>query len=187
MESDEVEIIEGIAYKLGDAIDCDAIIPVRYCIRPTEDILRERCLTHIDKQFPETANTGLILIAGRDFGRGSANENSVNALLACQVRAVVAESFARIFRRNAPNLGLPTLACPGVAKKIQPGDRLKVDLNAWTLSGEDGNLRMKFAPVSPIERDIILSGGLIPYLVGRRDALGVRLKPNTGSEDFDRP
>ncbi len=163
-------VIEGSAYLLGDFVDADAIIPVRYCTRPTAEILVRRCLTQIDADFPAKVRRGLILVAGKDFGRGSANENSVRALQLSGVQAVVARSYGVLFRRNAVNLGLPILECGEVVEATEAGDLIEVDLENWRCANITAGVEADAVSISEIEREILGAGGAIKWIKENRDS-----------------
>lgn len=171
------ERIVGEAYKLGDRIDCDSIIPVRFCTRPGLGVYRKHCLTVIDPDFPEKSRRGLILLVGSEFGRGSANENAVWALASCGVRATVAITFASIFRRNALNLGFFALTCPPLVKESETGDHIEIDLVTWQAHNLTQGLTYPLEELTPLERDILQAGGLIPYLNSLKGDLTPPLKP----------
>ncbi|MFN3820786.1 MAG: 3-isopropylmalate dehydratase small subunit [bacterium] len=158
------ERIVGEAYKLGDRIDCDSIIPVRFCTRPGLGVYRKHCLTIVDPDFPEKSRQGLIILAGGEFGRGSANENAVWALASCGVRAVVAVTFASTFRRNALNLGFFALTCPPLVKESEVGDQIEIDLLEWQAHNHTQGFTFPLEELTPLEGDILRAGGLIPYL-----------------------
>lgn len=156
--------IEGPAYKLGDYVDCDAIIPVAFCTRPTQDNLKQNCLKPLDPEFPKYRKNKHIIVAGRDFGRGSANENAVRSLMFNNVQAVLAESISRIFRRNSTNLGLPALICSYISDSVRPGDIISIDMDTWLVTNENSNEILPLRPISEIEKNILLAGGLINYI-----------------------
>jgi len=165
-------VIEGEAYVLGDYIDSDAIVPVRYCVRPTPDVLTKHCLTMIDIDFPLKARHGLILIAGRDFGRGSANENAVRALLLSGVRAVVAISFGLLFRRNAVNLGLPIMCCSKLVAGTASRDKVEVNFDHQRCANLTAGHEFAAEPLSDIELGIIRAGGLVKWVKsGKMEAI----------------
>lgn len=157
-------VIEGEAYRLGDYVDADAIIPVRYCTRPTTDALTKHCLTLVDPDFPLRAKRGLILLAGKDFGRGSANENAVRALLLSGVRGVVATSFGLLFRRNAVNMGLPLMISPDLVNSSETGDRVGLDLKNNRCGNLAKGIEFPAEALSEIERGILLAGGLVNWV-----------------------
>lgn len=163
-------LIEGNAYRLGDFVDADAIIPVRYCTRPTPEVLVRRCLTQIDADFPAKARRGLIIVAGKDFGRGSANENSVRSLQLCGVKAVVASSFGLLFQRNAINLGLPILECSEIVETSESGDRIEIDMENWICANVTAGVEVAPVPLSGVEKAILDAGGAIEWIKINRES-----------------
>ncbi len=164
----ESPIIEGMVYPLGDYINCDSIIPVRFCTRPSVDVIKDNCLTTIDTGFPIVASKGVVIVAGRDFGRGSSNENSVRALQLCGVKAVVADSLARIFQRNAINLGFVAVECTHIRESVDESQSIKIDLQNWTVKLLTLKKSLRLRPVSVIEREILECGGLISYIKNKK-------------------
>ena len=153
----------GRIHKFGDNIDTDAIIPARYLsIRDPEE-LAKHCMEGVDPDFPKKAKRGDILIAGRNFGMGSSREHAPLALKALGISCVVAQSFARIFFRNAINIGLPAVECPEALEIGDEGDEVEVDL----LRGEIENPRKKqiyrIRSFPPFIIDLISCGGLVEY------------------------
>ncbi len=122
-------IIEGPVIKVGDNIDTDVIIPARYLVYTDPSILAKHAMEPLIPNFFEKASKGVVLVAGRGFGMGSSREQAAIALKAAGVRAVLAESFARIFYRNAINNGLPVLVVPGVSKEVNDGDFVRVNVS----------------------------------------------------------
>lgn len=169
--------VSGVAYKLGDKVDCDTIIPVRFCTRPGLEVYRRHCLTVYDPDFPTKAREGLIIIAGREFGRGSANDNAVWALASCGVKAVVAVSFAHIFHRNAINIGFIALTSPTLVNESETGDELELDLVAWKAYNHFQGSEHLLDELSPLEFEILKAGGLIPYLNALRGEKSQTLLP----------
>lgn len=157
-------LIEGYAYKVGDYIDSDAIIPVRYCTKPTPEILAKRCLTLIDPDFPAKTHRGLIIVAGKAFGRGSANENSVRALQLSGVKAVVAQTFGILFKRNAINLGLPVMESWELVGSSETGDHIEIDLENWRCANSSSGIEAIPVPLSKIEREILNAGGAVEWI-----------------------
>lgn len=160
--------VEGKVYPLGDDVNCDSIIPVRYCIQPTVDVLKDNCLTMIDPDFPFKASKGVIIVAGRNFGWGSSNENSVRALQLSGVKAVIAESLARIFQRNAINIGFVAVECPEIRESVVEDQAIKIDLDRWIVTSDVWKKSMKLNSMSAIEKDILASGDLIGYIKHKR-------------------
>jgi len=166
-------LMQGEAFVLGDHVDSDAIIPVRHCVRPTPDVLTKYCLTAVDSDFPAKAKHGLILVAGRDFGRGSANENAVRALLLSGVRAVVAISFGLLFRRNAVNMGLPIMICPKLVESTKAREKIEVDFENQRCANVSKGHEYTAEPLSEIELRIIRAGGLVNLVKrGQMEAVG---------------
>ena len=113
--------------KYGDNVDTDVIIPARYLNAPDEKSLASHCMEDIDADFAATVEPGDIIVAGANFGCGSSREHAPLAIKACGVKCVIAASFARIFYRNAINIGFPIMECPEAAADIQAGDQVDVD------------------------------------------------------------
>jgi 3-isopropylmalate/(R)-2-methylmalate dehydratase small subunit len=157
-------IIQGTAYIVGDYLDADAIIPVRHCTRPTQEILIKHCLTLIDPDFPLKAQKGLIILAGKDFGRGSANENAVRALQLSGIKAVVAASFGLLFRRNAINMGLPIMQCPQLMAQTKNGNLIELELDNHRCADITAGLEAEAERFSEIEEGIIKAGGLVNWV-----------------------
>ena len=120
-------MIKGRVWKFGDNVDTDAILPARYLIYTDPEELAKYAMTGIDEEFPKKVNKGDIIVAGRNFGCGSSREHAPIGLKALGISLVIAESFARIFYRNAINIGLPLMECKGISKKVDEGDILEVD------------------------------------------------------------
>ena len=156
-------IFEGRVWKYGDHVDTDAIIPARYLNVSTPEALAEHCMEDIDTDFAEEAEPGDIIVAGENFGCGSSREHAPLAIKGSGVSCVVAKNFARIFYRNAINIGLPILACPDAVEGTQAGDRLRVDLTAGTVTNLRTNATYQTSPFPTFIMDIIQAGGLVPY------------------------
>lgn len=162
-------IIKGKVIKVGDNIDTDVIIPSKYLVYTDPEILGKHCLEPLIPNFYERAKEGVILIAGKNFGMGSSREQAAIALKGAGVKAVLAESFARIFFRNAINNGLPVLIVPGISRIVQDGDIIEVR----PIEGKviiEGKGELQAQKLDPKVIEILESGGLIPYL---RRALGI--------------
>ena len=117
----------GKVYKYGDNVDTDVIIPARYLNAPSPDELAKHCMEDIDATFAQKVQPGDIIVGGANFGCGSSREHAPIAIRACGVSCVIAPSFARIFYRNAINIGFPILECPKAAAEIANGDQVSVD------------------------------------------------------------
>jgi len=132
--------LTGRVWKYGDNVDTDAIIPARYLNLSTPEELAKHCMEDIDGTFAESVQCGDIIVGGENFGCGSSREHAPLAIKGSGISCVVAKSFARIFYRNAINIGLPILECPEAAQEAQKGDELTVDLRAGAITnGRSGN------------------------------------------------
>ena len=156
--------MQGRAFKYGDNVDTDVIIPARYCTAYHKAELGPHCLEDLDSTFVERVKPGDIIVAGRNFGCGSSRENAPLAILGAGVGAVIAVSFARIFYRNSINVGLPILESPTAVEAIAEGDSLSIDL----ATGEINNLSRPgiffSAPFPERIREIIDLGGYEEYV-----------------------
>lgn len=153
---------KGRAWVFGDNIDTDALAPGRYMHRPLEE-LAQNCLIDVSPEFASSADAGDIIIAGNNFGVGSSREQAVAALKTRGIVAVVAQSFAGIFYRNAINLGLPALV--GDARNIENGTLVAIDIDKASLSYERGVIKLQQIPDFLLA--IIHDGGLVPNLEKR--------------------
>lgn len=160
-------IFKGNVFKFGDNVDTDVIIPARYLntVDPAE--LARHCMEDIDLTFRDRAATGDIIVAGENFGCGSSREHAPIAIKAAGVSVVIAASFARIFFRNAVNIGLPILECPSAAAQTLDGDRVEVDPVSGRITNRTRKRDFQAAPLPPFVRDIIDDGGLIAYTARR--------------------
>jgi 3-isopropylmalate/(R)-2-methylmalate dehydratase small subunit len=155
----------GRAFVFGDDIDTDVLAPGSLMKLPPQE-LAARCLEAIDPTFAKSVRPGDVLVAGANFGLGSSREQAAVSLKLLGVRAVLAKSFARIFWRNAMNLGLPALAFPQ-ADEIRPGDTLRVDAGAGRVENLTQNRSYAVQPLPPHLLEMIAAGGLIPHLKRR--------------------
>ena len=154
-------------YKYGDNVDTDVIIPARYLNAPDEKSLASHCMEDIDAQVSSTVEPGDIMVAGANFGCGSSREHAPLAIKACGVKCVIAASFARIFYRNAINIGFPILECPEAAAAILPGDAVRVDFKTGVITDETQGRTFQAAPFPAFIDGIIESGGLLKSLKAR--------------------
>lgn len=157
-------IIEGPVIKVGDNIDTDVIIPAKYLVYTDPEILGKHAMEPLDPNFYQRAKNGVILVAGRAFGMGSSREQAAIALKAAGVKAILAESFARIFYRNAINNGLPALVVPGVSREVNEGDYIRVNVSTGEVVVNNGAKVLKARPITGIALEILLKGGLLNYL-----------------------
>ena len=154
-------------YKYGDNVDTDVIIPARYLNDPSEAALASHCMEDIDDQFASTVEPGDIIVAGENFGCGSSREHAPLAIKASNVKCVIAKSFARIFYRNAINIGFPIMECPEAAEDIQAGDSVSVDFSTGVITNETTGKTYQSAPFPAFVDGIISSGGLLKSLKAR--------------------
>jgi 3-isopropylmalate/(R)-2-methylmalate dehydratase small subunit len=161
---------KGKVWKYGDNVDTDAIIPARYLNMSTPEELAQHCMEDVDATFAGAVQAGDVVVAGENFGCGSSREHAPLALKGAGVSCVVARSFARIFYRNAINMGLPILECPQAAEEAESGQQLEVDLKAGQVRNLSNGQVYQAAPYPPFMMALIEAGGLIPYTRGRRKA-----------------
>lgn len=154
-------------YKYGNNVDTDVIIPARYLNAPDEASLASHCMEDIDAQFASTVEAGDIIVAGDNFGCGSSREHAPLAIRASNVKCVIAASFARIFYRNAINIGLPIMESPEAAAEIQPGDTISVDFVTGVITNETSGKTYQAAAFPDFVQGIISSGGLLKSLKAR--------------------
>jgi len=157
-------MMTGRAFKYGDNIDTDVIIPARYLNSSDAQELAEHCMEDLDKNFVNEAKQGDFIVAGKNFGCGSSREHAPIAIKASGVSLVIAETFARIFYRNAINIGLPIMECPDAAKEIEAGDEIFVDIKTGAIKNITKSKEHKAAPFPEFMQDIINAGGLINYI-----------------------
>ena len=153
----------GNCWKYDDNVDTDVIIPARYLNTSDEKELASHCLEDIDTTFAKNVEHGDIIVAGENFGCGSSREHAPIAIKASRVSVVIAKSFARIFFRNAINIGLPILENPEVADDAQKGDKISVDLQNGIVKNITKNKEYKCAKFPQEIQDLIAQGGLINY------------------------
>jgi 3-isopropylmalate/(R)-2-methylmalate dehydratase small subunit len=154
-------------YLYGDNVDTDVIIAARYLNDPSEANLAAHCMEDIDPTFSSTVEAGDIVIGGSNFGCGSSREHAPLSIKACGVKCVIAASFARIFYRNAINIGFPILECPEAAASIQPGDQVSVDFASGKIVDETTGKTFQAAPFPEFINGIIEHGGLMNSLKAR--------------------
>uniref|UniRef100_A0A7C2V9K7 3-isopropylmalate dehydratase small subunit n=1 Tax=Ignisphaera aggregans TaxID=334771 RepID=A0A7C2V9K7_9CREN len=154
-------IVEGRVIKLGDKIDTDVIIPAKHLKYTDPEYLAQHVFEPLDPEFHKKAKDSII-VAGKVFGMGSSREQAAIAIKAAGVKAVVAESFARIFYRNAINNGLPAIVCPDITKEVKDGDVIVVNIETGDVRIGDKTLKCK--GVTGLALEILKAGGLIEYL-----------------------
>jgi 3-isopropylmalate/(R)-2-methylmalate dehydratase small subunit len=154
-------VFGGKALKFGDHVDTDAIIPARYLNSSDPAELAVHCMEVIDRGFPARVHKGDIMVAGENFGCGSSREHAPVAIKACGISCVIAASFARIFYRNAINIGLPILESADASKGIEEGDLLEVDLASGRIENRTSGKTFTSEAFPEFMREIINAGGLI--------------------------
>ena len=159
--------MKGTAWKFGNDIDTDIIIPGRYLIYTDEERLLKHCMEGLDDKFSEKCKKGDFIVAGKNFGCGSSREHAPIALKGVGVAGVIAESFARIFYRNATNVGVPLLEAPGITEIIDDGEEIDVDMDIGTITSQSGKT-IEFKKLPPFMLEILKQGGLIEYLKNKR-------------------
>ena len=155
--------VSGKTHKYGDNVDTDVIIPARYLNTPDAQELAKHCMEDIDAGFAARVRPGEIMVAGRHFGCGSSREHAPLAIKACGVACVIAATFARIFYRNALNIGLPILECPEAAAAIKAGDTVSVDFDTGVITDETTGQTFRGEPFPPFMQELIAAGGLAAY------------------------
>lgn len=157
-------MLEGKVWRYGDNIDTDVIIPARYLNSFDPKELASHCMVDIDESFAPNVQKGDIMVGGRNFGCGSSREHAPIAIKASGVPVVIAASFARIFYRNAINVGLPVLEIGDEVEKIKAGDVLSVDLSTGKIVDETTGDTFQAPPLPGFIQDIAKAGGLIHYV-----------------------
>ena len=159
--------MKGTAWKFGNAIDTDIILPGRYLIYTDEERLSQHCMEGLDAEFNEKCKKGDFIVAGRNFGCGSSREHAPIALKGVGISAVIAESFARIFYRNATNVGVPLLEAPGITQLVNDGEEIDVDMGKGIITSANGE-SINFKKLPPFMLEILEQGGLIEYLKNKK-------------------
>ena len=155
--------LEGTVHKYGANVDTDVIIPARYLAITEPAELAEHCMEDIDAEFVGRVRPGDFIVAATNFGCGSSREHAPLCIKAAGVAAVIAASFARIFYRNAINIGLPILECPEAAEQCDSGDSLSVDLASGEITNTTKGLVFQAKPYPEFMLEIIAAGGLVEY------------------------
>ena len=155
---------EGRVFKFGDNVDTDVIIPARYLNTSVHKELAAHCMEDIDKDFVKNVEEGDFIVANKNFGCGSSREHAPIAIKAAGVSCVIASTFARIFYRNAINIGLPIIECEEAVKAIDAGDRLEVDFSTGEIKNLTKNESYQGEPFPEFMQKIIDNDGLIGYI-----------------------
>jgi 3-isopropylmalate dehydratase small subunit len=162
--------LEGTVWKFGDNIDTDVIIPANYLVTTDMKELGRHCMEGVAPDFAEKFEPGGIIVAGKNFGCGSSREHAPMAIKGAGISCVIAEGFARIFFRNAFNMGLPIFESPGVYKGIEHGDRISVDQNTGEIVDHSNGKRFAASPIPPFMQALIEAGGLMPFVLKKRQS-----------------
>ncbi|MEK6621609.1 MAG: 3-isopropylmalate dehydratase small subunit [Planctomycetota bacterium] len=156
--------MKGKCWKFGNNIDTDAIIPARYLNTTDIKELASHCMEDADPGFMKKAKKGDIIVGGDNFGCGSSREHAPISIKAAGISCVIAKSFARIFFRNAINIGLPIFECPDAVGQIREGDEAEVNLSTGEILDHASKKRFKFEPFPPEMQEIIQAGGLMNFV-----------------------
>lgn len=156
-------IAQGKAFVYGNNVDTDVIIPARYLNNSDPAALASHCMEDIDASFVTEVEEGDVIVAGKNFGCGSSREHAPLAIKVAGVSCVIAETFARIFYRNAINIGLPILECPEAAQEVKKGDKLEVDFSAGTIINRTQGKTYETQPFPAFIQAIIEADGLVGW------------------------
>ena len=155
---------KGTVFKYGDNVDTDVIIPARYLNSSDPAELATHCMEDIDKDFVKKVKKGDIIVADKNFGCGSSREHAPISIKAAGVSCVIAETFARIFYRNAINIGLPIIECREASERIQAGDEIEVDFDSGMIYDRTRGEEYRGQPFPEFMQNIIKNEGLVNYI-----------------------
>ena len=159
--------LKGRVHKYGDHVDTDVIIPARYLNTSDEQELAAHCMEDIDEDFVTRVQPGDMIVGGVNFGCGSSREHAPIAIKTCGVSCVIAKSFARIFYRNALNIGLAIVECPELADETQAGDEVEIDIDAGLGRNLTRGTEHTFPPLAGPAAELVAAGGLVPLVRAR--------------------
>lgn len=165
-------ILKGKTWRFGDDVDTDVIVPARYLNTSNPEELKKHCMEDIEPEFSRKVQPGDIIVAGKNFGCGSSREHAPIAIKAAGVSCIIARSFARIFYRNAINIGLPIFEIDE-ADLIKQDDIVEVDLEKSTITNLNDGKQYKAIELPQFLKDIYLYGGLIEFIVAENSSAGV--------------
>ena len=157
----------GHVFKYGDNVDTDVIIPARYLNATQGEELAKHCMEDIDKEFIHKVKKGDLIVANKNFGCGSSREHAPLAIKCAGVSCVIAETFARIFYRNAINIGLPIIECVEAARSIEDGDEVEVDFDSGLITNKTKGETYQGQSFPEFMQKIITAGGLVNYINGQ--------------------
>ena len=153
----------GHVFKYGDNVDTDVIIPARHLAITDPKGLAEHCMEDIDADFIKNVQEGDMIVARKNFGCGSSREHAPIAIKASGISCVIAETFARIFYRNAINIGLPIIECPDAAREIEAGDEVDIDFDTGIIRDITKGTQYQGQAFPPFMQELIQAGGLVNY------------------------
>ena len=159
----------GTVFKYRDNVDTDIILPARYLSLSRHEDLAAHCMEDLDSGFVARVQPGDFIVAGENFGCGSSREHAPIAILSSGISCVIAASFARIFYRNAINIGLPILECQEAASEIRAGDRLEIDLASGRIQNLTQGRTYQAGGFPPFLQDMMDAGGLLAYLAEKNE------------------
>lgn len=154
----------GHVFKYGDNVDTDVIIPARHLAITDPKGLAEHCMEDIDSEFVKNVKDGDIIVADKNFGCGSSREHAPIAIKASGISCVIAETFARIFYRNAINIGLPIIECKEASQGIEAGDEVEIDFDSGIIFNKTKGTQFKGQAFPPFMQELIAAGGLVNYM-----------------------
>lgn len=157
-------MISGKAVKFADNVDTDVILPGKYMVLTEPTDLAKHAMEGLDPTFAKKAQDGVVIVAGKNFGCGSSREHAPLALKYAGVKCILAESFARIFYRNAINIGLPVLECQTISDNVDDGDELVVNLRKGVITNQSKNITLHATQLSEFILEILSNGGLIEHI-----------------------
>ena len=161
---------KGSVFKYPDNVDTDVIIPARHLNTQDPKELASHCMEDIDKDFVRNVRDGDVMVGGWNFGCGSSREHAPVAIKASGISCVIAKSFARIFYRNAINIGLPILECPAASEAIAEGDTVSIDFDTGVITDVTKGTTYQAEPFPPFIKDMIARGGLMASLKAKEAA-----------------
>ncbi len=160
---------KGFVFKYGDNVDTDVIIPARYLNTPNAQELAQHCMEDIDRDFVKQVQPGDVIVAGWNFGCGSSREHAPLVIKTCGTGCIIAKSFARIFYRNAINIGMPILECEAAAEEINAKDEVQIDFDSGIITDLTTGKCYQAQPFPPFIQNIIAKGGLLASLSAEDD------------------
>lgn len=162
--------VKGTVFKYNDNVDTDVIIPARHLTSADPKHLAAHCMEDIDTSFATSVKAGDIMVAGKNFGCGSSREHAPIAIKASGISLVIASDFARIFYRNAINVGLPIMECPEASEGISNGDIVEADFDTGVITNVTTGKTFQAKPFPEFIKKIIDAGGLVPYTKAKTEA-----------------